>query len=101
MSGNNMSRMSSQSQKYIEDFYEEEVYENVYEYMEECSLKKIISHLDRSRELAVDMSLYPDRFGNLEGKIVEEPMHVYIRSEKLSFISNKKHVHFDQFGYPY
>lgn len=103
MSGNNMSRMYIEEQNYIEEehYIDEEIYDDVYAYMEECGLRKIITNLERSREITINMTTYPDRFGNIEPNNLEEPVHVYIRSEKLSFISNKKHVHFDQFGYPY
>jgi hypothetical protein len=110
MSGNNMSRMYSEAQMYSEAptysdeeeyVFEEEIYDDVYAYMEECDLRKIITNLERSREITINMTTYPDRFGNIEPNNLEEPIYVYIRSENLSFIANKKHVHFDQFGYPY
>lgn len=102
MSGNNMSRLMIDNKDYdFEDyvFEEEEIYEDVYEYENEWKVRDLIMSLDSARNLAIDMSVYPGRFTKTTQNY--EPTHVYIRSECLSFIRNKQHVHFDEFGQPY
>lgn len=95
MSGNNISRPMIEK----DYFEEEEVYEDVYEYDYECKIRQLITYLENARNCAIDMSVYPDQFTKVEEN--SEPMRVYIKSERLSFIRNKQHVHFDRFGQPY
>lgn len=94
MSGNNMSRPMIDN-----DFEEEEIYEDVYEYECECKIRELILYLENARNLAIDMSLYPEQFTKTQQKY--ETMRVYIKRESLSFVRNKKHIHFDRFGQPY
>lgn len=101
MSGNNMSKPINNNEEYdsIYDFEEEEIYEDVYEYENEYKIRELIFYLENARNLAIDMITYPHQFKKTQED--NEPMHVYIKSEKLSFIRNKQHVHFDGFGQPY
>lgn len=98
MSGNNMSRPIIDNEYYYE-FEEEEIYEDVYEYEYECKVRELVMYLENARNCAIDMSTYPEQFATTQQNY--EPMRVYIKSERLSFIRNKQHVHFDVFGQPY
>lgn len=100
MSGNNMSRPIIDNDFEMDSYFEEEeIYEDVYEYQYECKVRDLIARLDKSRNLTIDMSAYPDQYTKIQQNC--EPKHVYIKAERLSFIRDKKHVHFDRFGQPY
>ncbi len=108
MSGNNMSRMMSNEEydnlikwDYEEEYPLEEEYEDVYDYENECKMRKMIYHLECAREHAIHATAYPELFSAQQPNRVDDPMRVYIKSENLQFIRNKKHVHFDMFGCPY
>lgn len=109
MSGNNMSRMMSSNnnnEEYIfnteeHNTYEQEIYEDVYDYEEECKIRKLIEYLERSRDAAINLSAYPHMFTSYSNLDLQVPMYVYIKNEDLLFMRNKTHVRFDEEGIPF